>query len=358
MNIIDLGWNEHFSQEFQNFDGGDGLIPARVAKQNKQNYEILCELGNLNAHLSGSFSFFTESNADYPAVGDWIIVSKLPGEDKAIIHKLLARKTSFTRKIAGDKTEKQIIAANIDIVFLVVGLDRNFNLRRIERYLTLINRCGADLVILLNKSDVCRDVDARVQEVTEIAGDCPIHKLSAINDSCDFLSSYITRGKTVTMVGSSGTGKTTIINRILGENILQTGETSQKVSQGRHTTTWRELIVLPNGGIVIDTPGMRELQLWSDEEDLAKAFDDIEELSKNCKFRDCKHQEEPGCAVLQAIENGDLDSKRLVNYIKMSKEIRFLENRKEQRLAMKKSWGKSISKLSKQHHKLKLKGRF
>jgi len=345
MNITQLGWNSFFQQEFVGFGGGQDLIPARVTRQDKNSYEVICEKGNLTAQVSGAFSYLAETAAEFPTVGDWVIVNVIDDEGKAIIHKRLQRKSNFTRKAAGAETEAQIVAANIDIVFLVVGLDRNFNLRRIERYLTMINKSGAEMVIILNKSDLCDETAERVEDVENIAGDIPVITMSATCDD-DFskIEQYIIEGKTVTMVGSSGTGKSTIINRLLGEERLLVKDTSEHVSQGRHTTTWRELIVLPSGGIVIDTPGMRAIELWADDDDLAYAFSDIEELSENCRFRDCRHEEEPGCAVWQAIEDGELEEKRLQNYRKMGKEIRFIENHKRERAILDKNFGKQIAR--------------
>ncbi|MBT7618724.1 MAG: ribosome small subunit-dependent GTPase A [Calditrichaeota bacterium] len=353
MNITQLGWGTFFQQEYEGFGGGQDLIPARVTRQDKNSYELLYERGSLTAQVSGAFSYTAESASEYPTVGDWVIVNVIEDEKKAIIHKLLPRKSSFTRKAAGVETEAQIVAANVDIVFMVVGLDRNFNLRRIERYLTLINKSGAKMVIVLNKSDLCDETEERIEEVENISGDAPVITMSATCDD-DFsqIERYIEEGKTVTLVGSSGTGKSTIINRLLGEERLLVKQTSEHVSQGRHTTTWRELVVLPSGGIVIDTPGMREIQLWADDEDLANAFGDIEELAEGCRFRDCEHLAEPGCAVQQAIEDGKLEDKRLQNYRKMGKEIRFMEKRKRERAILDKNFGKQIHKFHK--HKKKV----
>ena len=352
MNITHLGWNSYFQTEFDEFAGGNGFLPARITRQNKHNYDVLCEKGGLTAEVSGAFSYLAESSADFPTVGDWVVVNAIEGENKAIIHKLLPRRSSFTRKAAGIETEAQILASNIDTVFVVAGLDRDFNPRRIERYMTLIRNSGAEPVILLNKADLCDDPQARASEIEEIMPDVPVHYLSAVCDEdLSRIDELIPTGKTGTMLGSSGTGKSTIINRLLGEDILATSETSDAVGKGRHTTTWRELILLPSGGIVIDTPGLREVQLWADEDDLSVTFEDIEELAAKCRFRNCRHLSEPGCAIIQAIEDEILDNGRLQNYHKMKREIRFLTARKEQRVMISKSRGKALSKFSRQRKK-------
>ena len=353
MELNDLGWNSHFQRQLEEYGSDQGYIPARVARQNKNSYELLSEFGGLIAEVSGTFSFFAESSTDYPTVGDWVLINLIEEEQKGIIHKLLARKSSFVRKAAGMETDAQVIAANIDTVFVVVGLDRNFNLRRIERYITLIKKSNAKIVILLNKSDLCDVVESKIAEVAEIAPEVPIIELSATCDK-EFsqILGYLNHGETVTLVGSSGTGKSTIINRLLGEDLLLTQSTSDKVSQGKHTTTWREIVVLPTGGIIIDTPGMREVQLWADEDDLSVAFDDITALSKKCKFRDCQHGEEPGCAIRDAVRRGAIKEGHLANYDKMKREINFLSRRKAEREKLSKARGKRIAKFSRQKKKI------
>jgi len=354
MNITLLGWNSFFQKEFEEFSGGQGFIPARIVRQNKHNYDVLCEKGDLTAEVSGAFSYLAESSVDFPTVGDWVVINAIENENKAIIHKLLPRKNSFSRKAAGIETEAQVLASNIDTVFVVTGLDRDFNPRRIERYMTLIHNYGAEPVILLNKADLCSDPPARVSEIEMVAPNVPVYYLSAIcDDDMSQINNLIPTGKTGAMLGSSGTGKSTIINRLLGEDILATSETSEAVGKGIHTTTWRELILLPSGGIVIDTPGLREVQLWADEEDLSITFDDIEDIATQCRFRNCKHQSEPGCAILQAVEDEILDYRRVLNYHKMRREIRFLEARKEQRVMISKSRGKALSRFTRQRKKVK-----
>ena len=280
-----------------------------------------------------------------PAVGDWVTVQIRPDGQNALIQTLLERKSGFTRKVAGVKTEEQVVAANVDTVFLVSGLDGDFNVRRLERYLTTAWQSGASPVVVLNKADLCEDIDSRLVEVEEVAMGLPIHTVSAISgDSVEDLRAYLTPGKTVAFLGSSGVGKSSLINSLLGEERLDTGAVREDDSRGRHTTTSRHLIPLPEGGLVIDTPGMREMQLWADEEALEHVFEEIETLAEQCRFRDCQHIAEPGCAVLAAIEDGSLPRKRYDSYLKLRKEIRYLESRQNVagRRQQEREWGKKI----------------
>jgi ribosome biogenesis GTPase / thiamine phosphate phosphatase len=266
-----------------------------------------------------------------------------------MIGAVLPRKSVFSRKAAGVATEEQPVAANIDVIFIITGLDLNFNARRIERYLSLAWESGAAPVVLLNKSDLCADAEGKKQEVEAIASGVDVCLLSAFNKAeVDKLYRYITPGKTIAFLGSSGVGKSTIINSLLGGDLLKTGEVSELGSRGRHTTTFRELIILPNGGMVIDTPGMRELQVWGEREGLDHAFEDIAELSKGCRFKDCSHEAEPGCAVREAIDGGALDQKRFANFVKLKKEFAYLSDRQTMKAsAIEKSRWKGISKQAK-----------
>jgi ribosome biogenesis GTPase / thiamine phosphate phosphatase len=327
MDLYDLGWNSFFEKGFRQFEN-DGSMVARVAREHKNLYLALSEQGELMAEVSGKFRFQADSRGKYPTVGDWVVLSIRPNEDRATIHALLPRQSAFLRKVAGLHTEEQVLAANIDTVFIVCGLDGNFNLRRIERYLTLAWESGAMPVILLNKCDLCAEIELRAGEVESLAVGVPVHVISAVeNRGFDALGEYFTRGKTGALLGSSGVGKSSIINRLLGEERLRIGEVSECDSRGRHTTTRRELMILPGGGLVIDTPGMRELQVWGDEQGLQQAFEDIEELAAACRFRDCTHRKEPGCAVQAAIASGRLDSGRLRSYLKLKKELEHLAAR-------------------------------
>jgi ribosome biogenesis GTPase len=293
------------------------------------------------------FSIF--SREDFPAVGDWVIIRISDGQ-QTMIQSILPRKTKFSRKVAGKTAEEQIVAANIDIVFLVNALNQDFNLRRIERYLTMAWDSGANPVIVLNKTDLCGELENRIREVEDIAFGVPVHPVScASGNGLNALNQYCKSGKTIALLGSSGVGKSTIVNCLLGNNSQKTGEIRLDDGEGRHTTTRRELILISGGGLLIDTPGMRELQLWGTEEGLTDAFDDIFRLTKECRFTDCSHTSEPGCAVTAALHNGTLSEERYSSFGKLQRELAYLSRKGniQEELAEKKRW-KKISKEIKQ----------
>jgi len=343
-NILEeLGWDNYFSGAFKLVKTA-ATVPGRVVTVEKDACQVLTASGEVTAQISGRMRYLAEGGDEYPAVGDWLAVRALPGELKAIIQAILPRKTKFSRqitggreRISGGKTGEQLVAANVDTVFLVSGLDggRNMNLRRIERYLAIARISGAAPVIILNKADLCADIEARIGKVKTAAPAVPIHAVSAIEHTgMDSLEQYLARGKTAALLGSSGVGKSAIINALLGEERLATGEVRESDHRGRHTTTRRELIFLPGGGAVIDTPGMREIQVWADEESLDSAFEDISRLAAGCRFADCRHNTEPGCAVREAIQRGDLDASHFRNYLKLQREVRYLTARQEGHTAL------------------------
>ncbi len=357
MNLKHYGFNYFFEEHFREYSS-NGYIPGRVAIQNKNNYIVYSEHGELIAEVSGKMMFDAEDKEDYPAVGDWVVMRPILDEQKAIIDKVLPRQTVFSRKEAGSRTERQILASNIDTVFIMTSLNQDFNLRRLERYLVLALESGASPVIVLSKADLCEDIEDKVAETNSIAGDIPVHVLSSIkHQGVDELKHYFDGNKTIAVLGSSGVGKSTFINTLLGDDSLKTLEISSYKDKGHHATTRRELILIPSGGLIVDTPGMRELQLWEGGEGIENVFDDIEELIHKCKFSDCRHEDEPGCAVREAIENGELDEKRYESYLKMKREARYFENRKDHKanLAEKAKW-KKIHKQAKELYKVKFKG--
>ena len=327
MTLESLGWNSFLSTAYQQLDY-ENTVPARVFRQDRQHYIVQSEQGEITATLLGRLLY--DEDADLPVVGDWVMIEPFD-EEQAVIHGVLPRVSLFARKEAGQKTRKQAVAANVDTVFLVSGLDNDFNIRRIERYLVQTVNSGAKPVIVLNKIDLCSDLDEKIAEVKRIAGEVDILPLSAIEgDGIDKLQAYISEGETVAFLGSSGVGKSSLVNRLVGYTHLKTGAVRADDSRGRHTTSHRELVLLPQGGLVMDTPGMRELQLWGDQEDLDTVFDDIEALAKKCRFRDCAHESEPGCAIHEAVEAGELDEDRFQSYMKMRREIAYTNRRRDE----------------------------
>lgn len=329
MNLHALGWNGYFEKRFEDTKRNDD-VPVRVVQEHRDRYVVCGEAGELDAELSGKLRHQAESRGELPAVGDWVAATVRPREGRATIHRVLPRKSGFVRKTAGIETVEQVLVANVDTVFLVSGLDGDFNVRRLERYLTLAWESGANPVLVLNKADVCGDVAARMAQVEEVAFGVPIHAMSGTKgEGVTALEAYCRPGQTVAFLGSSGVGKSTLINALLGEERMTVTAVREDDSRGRHTTTHRELIVMPSGGIVIDTPGLRELQLWGDEESLSQSFRDVAAIGMNCRFSDCLHEGEPDCAVLSAVAEGRLERRRYESYLKLRRELKFLERRQQ-----------------------------
>jgi ribosome biogenesis GTPase len=313
------GWTEQFAAAFAEH-AGEGRVPGRVVLEHTHIYRVGTEAGELLARVSGRLRHRAESRPDFPGVGDWVVVEPVADSD-ARIHAVLPRFSRFSRRAAGDSTEEQIVAANIDIVFLVGGLDFDFNPRRIERYLVVAWESGATPVIVLNKADLVPDPARHIAEVEQVAPGVRVHAVSARQtDSVDVLRQYVTTGRTAALLGSSGVGKSTIVNRLVGHDLLRTQDVRITDSRGRHTSAARQMVLLEGGGILIDTPGMRELQLWDAGEALGDAFADVAALAASCRFRDCRHLQEPGCAVRTAEASGGLAATRLASYHKLEAE--------------------------------------
>jgi ribosome biogenesis GTPase len=328
MNLNDLGWSNDFEQSYieRHFDGTQ---PARVAREEKIGYIAIGKNQVWSATLTGRLRSDAALPIDRPAVGDWVALQPIDSA-RAVIHSVLPRRSAFVRQVAGRRSDQQVVAANIDVVFLVAGLDGDFNLRRLERYLTLAHASGASPVVLLNKADLCAEIDARLREVDAIAPSTPVHAVSALDgDGLQAVRAHLHAGRTAALLGSSGVGKSTLLNTLLGRVQQTTQSVRESDDRGRHTTTHRELFVLPDGGIVIDTPGMRELQLPAGSDDLSDTFADIEELAGACRFGDCAHESEPGCAVRAAIDKGEIDARRWAGFQKLQRELHFAAIRED-----------------------------
>ena len=355
MDLRDLGWDDALRHQFEPWTTKPGVQPGRVFIEFNHIFRVCLHGAEIEAVLAGRMKHRATSRSQLPAVGDWVVVRTRPGDEGGSIVAVLPRRSRFSRRMAGNVTDEQVVAANVNVTFIVMALDQDYSVRRLERYLLLARESGAAPVVLLTKPDVGEDVQARIAEVQAIAAEAPVHVLNPkAGEGVEQVLHYLTRGRTGALLGSSGVGKTTLINRLLGSDARRTRDVRTADSKGRHTTTNRELVVLPNGGLLIDTPGMRELQLWDVGDAVRETFDDIAELGASCHFTDCAHRDEPRCAVKAAVEDGSLAADRFESYLRLKGELAVLERRQDERaLLEEKRRGKLGAKAVRQAIKLK-----
>ena len=357
MNVNDLtafGWSESFEVSFQSY-AERGYTCGRVTLEHRNLFRVYTQSGEVLAEISGKLRHEATSRRDLPAVGDWVVIRAQPDGGRVMIHAVLPRRTSFARKIAGSRTEEQIVGANVDTVFLLTSLNQDFSLRRIERYLIIAWESGAHPIIILSKSDLCDRVADSINEVQSVARGVPIHAISVVTGiGLQDIRQYFRRGQTIALLGSSGVGKSTLVNHLAGVDLLKVQTVREGDDRGRHTTTHRELVLLPTGGLVLDTPGMRELQLWDGDASVQLVFDDIESLAGRCFFSDCQHQDEPRCAIREALTAGTIDAGRYQSYEKLQKELNYQARRKDKlsEIVERKKW-KKLSRLATERARLK-----
>jgi ribosome biogenesis GTPase len=350
-----LGFDEYFVEAFAPWTVKRGVVPGRVAIEFNHILRVYTARGQLDATVSGRLRHEARSRSEMPAVGDWVAVRVSPGADGAVILAVMPRRSRFSRQMAGRVPDEQVVAANVDVVFLVMGLDGDYSVRRLERYLLLGRESGASAVVLLTKPDLASDLSGQVAEVSAVVGGAPLHVLNPrARTGLEPVEGHLGPGQTGALLGSSGVGKTTLINRLAGTDLRRTQEVRLADSKGRHTTVHRELVVLPSGALLVDTPGMRELQLWHMGHEPKDSFDDVQALAGDCHFTDCRHRDEPRCAVKLGDAEGRLPPGRLASYLQLQDELAFLERQQEQHAQIEqKRQSKVVGRALRQHLKAK-----
>lgn len=354
INLQAYGWNQfhqnNLDEQISHRKSGN-YKAGRVTLEHKRMYRVITEEGEWLSVCSGSFQHEAFERRDFPAVGDWVVVERMPGEERGIIHAILPRTSLFSRKAAGSTIEEQLIAVNVDIVYLVMSMNDDFNSRRLERYLVAAYDSGATPVVVLTKKDLCDNPDQFIEEARGIALGAEVYTVSSVTgEGIEQVTALLKGGKTAALLGSSGVGKSSLVNAICGEGIMAVQGIREDDAKGRHTTTHRELIKIPSGGVLIDTPGMREFQLWNESESVDAGFKDIEELAISCRFSDCRHASEPGCAIQEALQSGMLAEDRYASYVKLQREIAFLERKTNRQAAVaeRNKW-KQVTKSMRKH---------